>query len=224
MPAPAVDPEQAMPWRRERMKRQTLISLGQHIKPGIEIKHVGGLALRFGAFDDGAIMRRGRRLAPEAEADRRQHNAIQKLPDLRRCAGLQQERRGAAAKRLVNIDIYGIRANRLAHLPSLDKAAARKCRQEMRGSGACIRHIDRIESAGHKPVLVGPVETFRRRALQDATGHFGPYRLIGILEFCVGVSHDHRFHSHPRRDIVPAFHAPRGDCMRIANGGGQRHI
>ena len=206
------------------MKRQALISLRQRIQPGIEIKPVGGLALRVGAFNDGAIMRRSRRLALEAEADRRQHNAIQKLTDLRRCAGLQQERRRAAAKRLVNIGICGIRANRLAHLPSLDKAAVRKCRQEMRGRGARIRRIDRIESAGHKPVLVGPVETVRRRTLQDATGHFRPYRLIGSLEFCVGVSHDHRFHSHPRRDIVPAFRAPRGDCMRIANGGGQRHI
>ena len=90
------------------MKRQTLISLRQHIKPGIEIKPVGGLALRFGAFDDGAIMRRGRRLAPKAEADRRQYNAIQKMPHLRQCAGLQQERRRTTAKRLVNIDICGI--------------------------------------------------------------------------------------------------------------------
>ena len=67
------------------MKRQALISLRQRIQPGIEIKPVGGLALRFGAFNDGAIMRWSRRLTLEAEADRRQHNAIQKPADLRRC-------------------------------------------------------------------------------------------------------------------------------------------
>ena len=124
----------------------------------------------------------------------------------------------------MNIGIFRIGAERLAHLPSLNQAAVRKCRQKMRGCGVLIRHMDRIEGGGHKPVLVDSVQTVWRRTFQDAPGHFCPYRQIGSIEFCFGVSHDHRFHSHPRRDIVPAFRALRGDCMRIANGGGKRHI
>ena len=72
------------------MECQTAFKLCQHIKPGIEIKPVGHLTLRFGALDYGVVMRRGCRLALEAEADCCQHNIFQQTVEIVSRTKLQQ--------------------------------------------------------------------------------------------------------------------------------------